>query len=154
MTLKRILIAVDGSPGASSATRLGGELALGSEAEVLVVHAVPLPPIVVGGDQAIFDESLDYLERSAAAAVAEAVDVLESMDVKVESIIRPGAAADVILSIAETRDVDAIVVGHRGYGAVRRFIMGSVSSKLAHHARCAVVLAPVPDEPSSEDPVG
>jgi len=154
MTLKRILIAVDGSPGASSATRLGGELALGSDAEVLVVHAVPLPPIVVGGDQDIYDRSLEYLELTAEAAVAAAVEILESMDVKSESIIKPGSPADVILSIAETRDVDAIVVGHRGYGAVRRFIMGSVSSKLAHHARCAVVLAPVPESSSHDLSVG
>jgi len=34
-------------------------------------------------------------------------------------------------------------VGHRGFGAMKRFILGSVSSKLAHHARCALMLAPV-----------
>lgn len=146
MAFKRILIAVDGSPGAESATRLGGELAVGHEAEVLVVHAVPLPPIVPGVDQAISDESINYLEEGAEAAVGSAVAILEDMGVKSEPIIKPGAPADIILDTAEDRNVDVIVVGHRGYGAMRRLIMGSVSSKLAHHARCALLLAPV-EEP-------
>ena len=146
MPFKKILIAVDGSHGAESATRLGGELAVGHDAEVLLVHAVPLPPIVAGIDQAISEESLDYLEKSAEAAIGSAVEILEAMGVKSESIIKPGSPADIVLDVADDRDVDVIVVGHRGYGTMRRLILGSVSSKLAHHARCALLLAPVEEE--------
>ena len=144
MAFNRILIAVDGSTGGESATRLGGELA-GPDSEVLVVHAVPLPTVVVGVDQAISDETLTYFEETAENAVIAAEKILSEMGVTAERVIRPGAAAHVILDVADERDVDVIVVGHRGLGAVRRFMMGSVSSQLAHHARCAVLLAPTPE---------
>ena len=146
MPFRKILIAVDGSPGGLSAVRLGGEMAEGREAEVMLVHAVPLPPMVPGVDQAISEESLDYLEETADTALSAAEGILADMNVKGERIVRAGSPAEVILGVAEDRDVDVIVVGHRGFGAMKRFILGSVSSKLAHHARCALLLAPVEEE--------
>lgn len=146
MAFKRILIAVDGSLGGESAARIGGEMAAGMGAEVLLVHAVPLPPAVLGVDQSISDESIKWLEDSAAAAIENAGKILAEYGVGYERIITPGGAADVILDAAGERQADLIVVGHRGLGAMRRFILGSVSSKLAHHARCAVLLAPVREE--------
>lgn len=143
MAFHKILIAVDGSRGGLSAARLGGELAEGRDAEVILVHAVPLPPIVPGVDQAISEESMDYLEQTAEHAFRDAEVALASMNVKAERVLGAGSAAEVVLEVAEDRMVDVIVVGHRGFGAMKRLILGSVSSKLAHHARCAVLLAPV-----------
>jgi nucleotide-binding universal stress UspA family protein len=146
MPFHRILVGVDGSPGGEAATRLGGQLAALGESDVLLVHVVPLPPIVPAIDQAISEASLSYLEDEAERAVARAAAALDEMGVKHEEIIRPGSPADVMLSVAAERDADLIVVGHRGFGAVKRLILGSVSSKLAHHVSCALLLAPVPDE--------
>ena len=146
MPFKRILIAVDGSAGGLSATRLGGEMAAGHDSEVLLVHAVPLPPIVADVDQSISEQSLTYFEDVAERTLTTAGDILDQLDVKHEAIVRPGSPADVVLDVAENRDVDLIVVGHRGYGAMKRFLLGSVSSKLAHHARCALLLAPVTED--------
>ena len=146
MPFRRILVAVDGSRGGEEATRLAGEIARGRTTEVLLVHAVPLPTVVVGVDQAISDETLGYFERTAEHAVEGAEKILAELGIRSERVIRPGAAAHVILDVAEEQQVDLIVVGHRGLGAVQRFMMGSVSSQLAHHATCAVLLAPVPHE--------
>ncbi len=146
MTLKRILVATDGSRGGEAATRLGGDIALGHDAEVLLVHVVPLPPLVYGVDQDISEEVTDYYEDSAEKAVTLSAAILDEMGVESEQILQVGRAADVILDIAEERDVDMIVVGHRGLGAMRRFVLGSVSSKLSHAAKCALLLAPVSDE--------
>lgn len=146
MTLKRILIATDGSVGGESATRLGGDVAQHHDSEVLLVHVVPLPPLVYGVDQPISDEVTTYLEDAADKTISTSTAILDDLGVKHEQIIRPGRAADVILEIAEQREVDMIVVGHRGIGAMRRFVLGSVTSKLTHAAKCALLLAPVPDE--------
>jgi nucleotide-binding universal stress UspA family protein len=143
MAFQRILIGVDGSRGGESATTIGGEMAAAMDAAVVLVHAVPLPPAVLGIDQAISDESIKWLEESALRAVDAAGAILDALGVPHESIIRPGGAADVILDVADEQEADLIVVGHRGLGPVRRIFLGSVSSKIAHHARCAVLLAPV-----------
>jgi nucleotide-binding universal stress UspA family protein len=44
--------------------------------------------------------------------------------------------------IAASRDADLLVVGSRGSGPIREFLMGSVSSKVALHAACPVVVIP------------
>jgi nucleotide-binding universal stress UspA family protein len=144
MPFKTILVAVDGSPGAHSAARIGGEMAAGRDAEILLVHAAPLPPLVPG--QALSEESLSNLGETAGAALSAAEEILAGMNVEGERVVRAGSPADVILSVAEDRDVDLIIVGHRGFGAMKRFVLGSVSSKLAHSARCALLLAPVEEE--------
>jgi nucleotide-binding universal stress UspA family protein len=144
MSFKTILIAVDGSPGAQSAARIGGELAEGRDAKVLLVHAAPLPPLVPG--QPLSEESLVAMDEMAQAAFAAAEGILAELSVEGERVVLAGSPADVILTVAEDRDADVIVVGHRGFGAMKRFVLGSVSSKLAHQARCALLLAPVAED--------
>jgi nucleotide-binding universal stress UspA family protein len=47
--------------------------------------------------------------------------------------------------IAASLDADLVVVGSRGGGPVSQHLMGSVSSKVAHHAACPVVVIPAAD---------
>jgi nucleotide-binding universal stress UspA family protein len=56
----------------------------------------------------------------------------------VRTSIGRGAAAGVLLDAA--RDADLLVVGSRGLGGFRGLLLGSVSSKMAAHAPCPVVI--------------
>ncbi len=49
-------------------------------------------------------------------------------------------APDVILSTAKRENVDAIVMGSRGMGGARAWLLGSVSSKVAAEAQCPVII--------------
>ena len=52
----------------------------------------------------------------------------------VEKHAREGDAAHTILDVASEYDADLIAVGARGRTGLRRFALGSVPSKLSHHA--------------------
>ena len=44
-----------------------------------------------------------------------------------------------ILDTAEELGCDLIVVGNKGKGAIEKFLLGSVTRRLAHHAHCSVL---------------
>ncbi len=69
----------------------------------------------------------------------EASAVLDS-SVTVVNHEMNGDPADGILAIAEAIKADLIVVGARGLSTVERFVRGSVSTKVAHHSRCDVLI--------------
>jgi nucleotide-binding universal stress UspA family protein len=48
--------------------------------------------------------------------------------------------ADALLEVAESTNADLIVVGNRGMTGVKRFVLGSVPNKVAHHASCSVLI--------------
>ena len=51
-----------------------------------------------------------------------------------------GDYADQILDVAEAEKPGMIVLGSRGLGRMRGTLLGSVSQKVLHHARCTVVV--------------
>ena len=94
------------------------------------------------GGAARFPEDAELTEKAQVAAQAEVDKVLaglgesrpESVTVKavngfpVEELINAG------------HDADMIVLGSRGVGGFAQLMMGSVTSQVAHHATCPVVI--------------
>ena len=49
-----------------------------------------------------------------------------------------GDAANAIMSLAEEIDAGLIVVGNKGLGSLKRFVLGNVPSKIVHNSPCSV----------------
>ena len=64
-------------------------------------------------------------------AVTRAVDALGAHDVnQIETVLRAGDPADVILDVAHDVDADTIVIGSRGLGRFKSALLGGVSLKV------------------------
>ncbi len=48
--------------------------------------------------------------------------------------------ADALVGVAEEVKADLVVVGNKGMKGAKRFLLGSVPSKVAHNAPCAVLI--------------
>jgi nucleotide-binding universal stress UspA family protein len=71
--------------------------------------------------------------------LAEATSILAA---PAETVLRVGRPAEEILDTADEGDFDLVVLGHRGMGAARRFLMGSVSERVVRHATRPVLVVP------------
>ena len=137
--MNSIVVGTDGSAGAEAAIRKVIELAQGSGATVHLVCAYP---------------GRSTLERIGLTAKTDPVDLrvvavdllarderrFEEAGFKVELHAREGDPAHTIIDVATEQEADLIVVGAHGHSGLRRFMLGSVSSKLSHHSPASLLI--------------
>ena len=73
--------------------------------------------------------SVEWAKRSAEETLAEASDLLSAAGVEHETLLLDGAPAAALAQATDDKAVDLIVVGHRGLGALKRIVLGSVSAR-------------------------
>ena len=79
----------------------------------------------------------DILEKIGQLLLEETASKVRALGLEtVETALLGEDAAQEILHFAETNDVELIVCGTRGLGAIKRFFLGSVSHKLLEEAKC------------------
>ncbi len=132
----KVLLAYDGSDGAKRALELLLELTGPSTSVVVVGVATGVPLFGYAGTLPSPEEEED---RDRQLAEAESRLVAANMDVSLAP--RSGDPATAILDTAEKEQVDLIVMGTRGLGTAERWLIGSVSDKVLHHAHCSVLVA-------------
>ena len=140
---ERIVVGTDGSKRALDAVRAAGELAELATASVHVVAACePYSSADLSRIQRELPEEFHDLvspQLDAKDRLGEAAALLPA-SLEVVHHEMTGDPADSILAVAESVKADLIVVGARGIGAVQRFLRGSVSTKVAHHSPCDVLI--------------
>ena len=140
--VRRIVVGVDGSETSRHALRWAADEAKGHGSQLHVVHAweVPTPAVAVGVGAGRRTTAAEGQHDEASRLVADVVrdELGDQPPGDVRTSIGRGPAAGVLLDAA--RDADLLVVGSRGLGGFRGLLLGSVSSKMASHAPCPVVI--------------
>jgi len=141
----KILLAVDGSEFSQSAVEeiIRRPWPSGTEVRVLsVAHPLPYIPFLDPAfisPAAHFDSVKQEEERASREAEKAAKEIREKApDLKVTAEGLEGSPKKVILDAAEHWGADLIVLGSHGYGAVKGFLLGSVSHAVVLHAPCSV----------------
>jgi nucleotide-binding universal stress UspA family protein len=143
---KKILVAIDGSPqsdkAAEEAVRLAGASGSRFKSKVYAILALPSmrppsfadffpsPPITERPDWEESRKRIFYVVEKAA----------HEADIPLQSVVVYGEPAEEIMDYAEQEGIDVIVIGSSGAGRVKRALMGSVSTKVALHARHSVYI--------------
>jgi nucleotide-binding universal stress UspA family protein len=136
---QHILVGVDGSDASAQATEVAGRLAADLDAKLTVVFvrqfpAIPTSPVGVTMDLSAYWEDQERLASSRAA------DVLDGLDVAWRMEVRTGDPAVQLELGADENDADLVIVGARGHSVTHRLLLGSVSTRLLHHARRPVLI--------------
>jgi nucleotide-binding universal stress UspA family protein len=134
-----IVVGTDGSPTAAEAVRRAAELARGTGATLHLVSAYkPMHGAKVAGGGAS-EQWQVAAHANVEAILRDAVTPLGN-DLNIETYERTGDPADAILDVAETQGADLIVVGNKGMTGAKRYLLGSVPNKVAHHSPCSVMI--------------
>lgn len=140
----RILLAVDGSPGSDAAVDEVCRRPWPLESEVRVVTVLsPIESILMQGvthSPTTFDDILKQQGMEAATRLREIADDVarRAPGLNVTPRLLEGLPKEAIVDEAEKWGADLIVVGSNGYGAIKRFLLGSVSLAVALNAPCSV----------------
>jgi nucleotide-binding universal stress UspA family protein len=133
--LRRIALATDGSDASAKAlafvlsrfqpdrsTGKGGRVPI----HVSVIHVMPFS---------------HYQElREARKLLKQSVRKLIQARFTAEAVCQPGKPAEEIMKVAAKQHANLIVMGAQGLGAIARFLLGSVSTRVVQHSSCSVLV--------------
>src|SRR6266540_3129689 len=130
MGYRKLVVGTDGSVTATAARDAAIRLAKRFRAVLHVVCAYEPPRMNRQLAEDVIRRSLDAASRQKVESSGE---------------IGQGDPADVLCQVAETADIDLIVVGNKGMSGARRFLLGSVPNQVAHYAPTDVLIAKTVD---------
>lgn len=135
---RKIAVAYDDAEEAKAALRRAEEIALACRATI-VVYTVSAPPAVVPGASGY----TPALPPEAGPIVTRTVKAVDERLAATGRVLF-GVPAPAIAKACEEDGADLLVAGSRGYGPLRRTLLGSVSTQLMHEASCPLLVVPRP----------
>ena len=148
-----ILVAYDGSKYGRWALEWAERLPLNASPRLKVVHVVDLQSVrapclvqpVIAGNQRFIREEIQRLEKNGERVLAEAHKSAIVAKLGGTIVTERGAVPQMILAHAPKRH-GLVILGNRGLNALDRFMLGSVSMRVALHAPCPVLVIKKPPQ--------
>ncbi|MGO9613347.1 MAG: universal stress protein [Dissulfurispiraceae bacterium] len=137
--MQKILVAHDGSKSSDKALKKAVELATKLNSSLTVLSVIPELYLTELSDidrgrilEALSKETTDAMERIRKS--------LSGKSMEVKTLIRQGDPAEKILETAQKMKVDLIVTGSHGRHGTKKFLLGSVSSKVVDYSKSPVLV--------------
>jgi len=142
-----VLVATDGSKYGRWGLNWVATLPFVEPAQVTALHVLDsaalrapfLAQPVIAGNERYIQEEIQRMEARSAKTITDTKKQLASLKLKGTVRKEQGAIAPTILKRAPKRG-GLLVVGSQGLDALDRFMLGSVSTNLIHHATCPVLV--------------
>jgi len=142
MTPMKILIAIDDSKFSEAAVLSVVARPGPPGTEIKVLHVLEPPSILMGRQMTAHDPEFESvwqaLQEQAEALVAKVTAQLQGAGLNVTPALAEGDPKSRIIDVAGEWHADLIVLGSHGRRGLGRFLMGSVSEAVVHHAHCSV----------------
>jgi nucleotide-binding universal stress UspA family protein len=138
---KRILVPTDFSAPADAALNYAKTLAeaLGASIHVLHVMDDPLPGFKLPDHVCSIPAIRKQLEREAGEHLATLLNPKEQSKFRAELTSEWGNPYVKILEFTKDHDIDLVVMGTHGRGAILHALMGSVAERVVRHSTCPVL---------------
>jgi nucleotide-binding universal stress UspA family protein len=158
--ITKILVGADGSENSEKALNYALEVADKFSASILILNVFQPPPefeyqqsmiqqlpasgfpqdqIVNRPNNAFFIKDLRKVHEAILSAATERASKLKP-NLTISAELKEGDVSSQIVATADYGKFDLIVVGHKGERKIKELFLGSTTEKVAHMARCAVLI--------------
>jgi nucleotide-binding universal stress UspA family protein len=149
ITIRKILVAVDGSKAALNAGNQAIDLAKKHQAELTALYVIPSDiryDYLEDVDTARLPGPLKGTVMSAMEGGHKYVDAVKqkasetNISVRTDVVISSTSVVKTIVEYAEGKKMDLIVIGSKGMSGIKRMLLGSIASGVVTYAHCPVLV--------------
>jgi nucleotide-binding universal stress UspA family protein len=137
MVFCKILVCCDGSKHSDKAIKLSCDIAKKYDSDLTIIYVVDK---TIKSDVFAGSEYTKILRKYAQDTILRAQRLAKSQGIEPNVIIKEGNVSEQIIQYSKKSKTELVVVGSKGLGAVLRFMLGSVSTKIANHSLCSVLI--------------
>jgi len=134
---KKILVPLDGSKYSDKALQCACELVNAFNSKIILLYVIEKPLPINFLDR---KEYLEILQKFGTRTLDKANTMLLQKGIIAKRLLKKGNIVSEIEKVAKNEKCDLIIVGSKGLGAVTRFLLGSVSNKLAQYSTCSLLI--------------
>ena len=139
--LKKILVTTDGSDNANKALLEAKRMATNFGATVDILYVVKQiaknSPVRI---ERYSQQTAEDFRKVGEETLEASLKYFDDFEGKVNTLLKAGDPADVIIKEAEEGEYDILVMGSRGLGTFSRAMLGSVSNKVLNHVGINVLV--------------
>ena len=132
-----ILVPLDGSGDSQKALLQACDLAKNYQANLILVYVVDKSHSLNLLDR---KEYLEILRKFGNKVLIKGKQTAKNKGLDVTTIMKEGNISNEIVKLAKNKKCNLIIVGSKGLGATARFLLGSISNKLANNSPCSVLI--------------
>lgn len=144
VTVRKMLVPVDGSPNSHRALAYAGYLAECCGASLDLLYVVNLSSTVAAfsdpsGGVCVPEGVIDDFKEMGQAIIDKALATLPN-GIVAKGWVEVGVPPERIVSFSIEQGYDLIIIGSRGLGSIAQLVLGSVSSYVLHRSHCPVMI--------------
>lgn len=136
-SFKKILVPLDGSKYSEKALQRACEIVNAFESKIILLYVMEKPlPINLLDNK----EYLEMIQKFGNKTLEKANNILLKKGITAKTLLKKGNIISEIEKVVKNEKCDLIIVGNKGLGSVTRFLLGSVSNKLAQSSSCTLLI--------------
>ena len=144
--IRRILVPLDFSDQTPNVLDWAAHLAKQHGGRVILLHAYHLPVEFQQLEGAYLPPDFwSNVKVEAEQSLSRYAEELERRGIQVESVVREGYPATVIVDEAASQSVELIVIGTHGLSGLKHLLLGSIAERVVQRAPCPVLTVKTPD---------